>query len=310
MSHVVLRLTEPLDTFKAIEILTASLFEAQKRLIHDNRPTCTQDAPILSNVSDVSVDSLTDDLKSAIKCSFCIAPIVQGPRYLCANCPLVSPSSMEGFLLCSDCQVHSLQCHDPSHFFIKINKFGRSIDMLGRTPLGERWIVQEATKGVALLPPLYAVVEQRDSLRSPLVRSASDLSIRIGDGLLVTDDTAQNKSTRDVVERIRAQEIETASPGVSQSRSLVPLDRLVHPSILCDNCFSVIHGVWYRCCHCTTSFDLCEACEGQIVHDPSHSFAVFKQPVDLDLFKSCVDHQDAGEGVLGASRPMLSFPLL
>ena len=81
-------------------------------------------------------------------------------------------------------------------------------------------------------------------------------------------------------------------------------------SILCDNCFSVIQGIWYRCCHCTTSFDLCDMCESRIAHDPSHSFAVFKQPVDLDLFKSCVDHQDAGEGLIGASRPMLSFTLL
>lgn len=255
----------------------------------------------------------------------------------------MSSTTLDGFNLCSSCQEHSLQCHDPSHFFIKVNPMLREQDNRSRIPLGERWEVQEITKGGPLLPTLYADVEQRNPLSSPndIATNARNTSVRMGDGMVVSNDgngsrlikmdggTAMGPmeirseganhsiqfgswsiKTNGAEARKRAQAIEMTALKESPSRYLVPLETLVHPSILCDNCFSVINGIWYRCCHCTTSFDLCDLCESRIAHDPSHSFAVFKQPVDLDLFKSCVDHQDAGEGLIGASRPMLAFPLL
>lgn len=77
---------------------------------------------------------------------------------------------------------------------------------------------------------------------------------------------------------------------------------------MCDNCFQLITGIWYCCCHCKPSYDLCSACEGRVVHDPGHAFAMFKQPVDMDLYKSVVDHQDAGDRV-GPARALLETRL-
>ena len=74
------------------------------------------------------------------------------------------------------------------------------------------------------------------------------------------------------------------------------------------------------------SHDLCVGCEGKVAHDPSHAFAVFKQPVslhacplhrcvrltdtlcqlDLDLFKSAIDLSADS----GAARPLLPFRIV
>ncbi|UZJ57341.1 hypothetical protein CBS101457_006661 [Exobasidium rhododendri] len=334
LSHLIIRLAAPLDTPQAVDALGAILLQTQERLAERVRFSFQTPSSALTRTINTTVYS-----NKAIKCSFCISPILSGPRFLCANCPLVSPTTLEGFNLCSSCQEHSLQCHDPSHFFIKVNPIPRKTDKRNRIPLGERWEIQEITKGGPLLPNLYAFVEKRNPLQPPNgdYPFGRNTSVRAGDGTINVNDGdvrltsgsrvgpleirtgggnnsiqfgSWNLRTNSAEATRRAQEIEMTALKESQARYLVPLETLVHPSILCDNCFSVINGIWYRCCHCTTSFDLCEMCESRISHDPSHSFAVFKQPVDLDLFKSCVDHQDAGEGLIGASRPMLAFPLL
>jgi hypothetical protein len=314
-SHMVIRLAVPLDTSQAVNALGATLAQTQQRLME--QVSSVSSRAVVRQPSKVQTFRTTVYSNKALLCSFCVTPILSGHRFLCANCPIVSETSLDGFNLCKTCEPHSLQCHDSTHFFIKVNPPAREVDNRSRIPLGERWQIQEMIKGGPLLPPLYAEVEQQDPLQPPTLgfrsRSANNLAIRVGDGMAVSD--SNNALTRRFAKggteaTRRAQEIEMLALRESQSRYIVPVDRLVHPCILCDNCFSVIHGAWYRCCHCTASFDLCDTCEPKISHDPSHSFAVFKQPVDLDLFKSCVDHQDAGEGLIGASRPMLSFSLL
>jgi hypothetical protein len=339
MYHLVIRLAAPLDTSQAVDALGAILLQTQERLSERVRLPIRTSTSALAKTTKATIYS-----NNAVNCSFCISPILAGPRFLCANCPLVSATTVDGFNLCPSCQEHSLQCHDPSHFFVKIKAIPRQRDNRNRVPLGERWEVQEVTKGGPLLPVLYSVVEQQNPLQPPNgnTRTSRNTSIRLGDGMVIStgdvggslirmntgsgsgpleiraeggNNTIQFgswglKTTNNAEATRRAQEIEMTALRESQSRYLVPLETLVHPSILCDNCFSVINGIWYRCCHCTASYDLCDMCESRISHDPSHSFAVFKQPVDLDLFKSCVDHQDAGEGLIGASRPMLAFSLL
>lgn len=90
--------------------------------------------------------------------------------------------------------------------------------------------------------------------------------------------------------------------------SLVPINQLVHPYILCDSCFDVVEGPWLRCANCTDSVDVCGECELRADHDPSHVFAVFKQSVDNGLFKSLVDLAPMGNALgrsNGSCRPIL-----
>ncbi|KAK0528324.1 hypothetical protein OC835_004706 [Tilletia horrida] len=96
----------------------------------------------------------------------------------------------------------------------------------------------------------------------------------------------------------------------TKSPAYVPINDLVHPSILCDSCYECIEGAWYRCCSCKESFDLCSRCEGRVDHDSRHVFAVFKQPVDMALFKSLIDHATEVNGHSVAARPMLPVLLV
>lgn len=92
---------------------------------------------------------------------------------------------------------------------------------------------------------------------------------------------------------------------------------LVHPNIFCDVCFNVVEGFWMRCTSCPVSYDVCQDCatRGAVYeqHDRSHAFAVFKRAVDLDLFRSLVDHFGLPEGMADGPEPshaMLPFPLV
>lgn len=177
----------------------------------------------------------------AVKCSFCISPILTGHRFLCANCPIVTETSLDGFNLCPACEEHSLQCHDSTHFFIKINAPAREMDTRGRIPLGERWNVHEIVKSGALLPTLYAEVEQSDPLQPPAQTfrsrngaSGANLSVRVGDGMVISSDYNSNGLSRAFARggseaRQRAQEIEMSALRASQSRYIVPIEKLVHP---------------------------------------------------------------------------------
>ena len=258
-SHLVIRLAAPLDSSQAVEALGAVLSEAQKRL-HKQVPMCSHRIPPHSPSALVQTTNTTIYSNKAVKCSFCISPILQGPRFLCANCPLASPTSSDGFNLCATCHGYSLQCHDPLHFFIKVNPMPREMNSRSRIPLGERWEVREVTKGGPLLPMLYANVEQRDPLR-PLphgsradASAARNLSVRLGDGMAVVDNGngqvvnfgngklevhsqdghsihfgSWGQRTNGAEARRRAQEIEMTALRESQARHLVPLERLVHP---------------------------------------------------------------------------------
>lgn len=126
-----------------------------------------------------------------VLCSFCSERIVEGPRYLCANCPLdlptptrhpqhdaaphsddgqdgnkipPQPSTMiltphEGFNLCSACEKYSLSIHDSNHFFLRIPGSawlaGRADGERGITPLhlNPNLTIEHRTQG--LLPMLY-----------------------------------------------------------------------------------------------------------------------------------------------------------
>ncbi|ORY70652.1 hypothetical protein BCR35DRAFT_307963 [Leucosporidium creatinivorum] len=60
---------------------------------------------------------------------------------------------------------------------------------------------------------------------------------------------------------------------------------VLHPQVICDVCADAIVGPWNRCCHCSTSFDVCTPCLHQIHHEPSHVFLKFTRKVDLALFR-------------------------
>ncbi len=90
-----------------------------------------------------------------------------------------------------------------------------------------------------------------------------------------------------------------------QELNLVPLESLVHAFTLCDSCFEVVEGAWLRCCNCVESYDLCARCQFRGNHDATHVFAVFKQPVDVPLFKTLVGYSEEDVARRGASRPML-----
>lgn len=362
-SHLMLKLATPIRGDDVAEVISHVMGLTTKRLIEQaSTPSSSSVSPSVqtSNTSSSAEHSMTStntsqsiNVAAAVRCSFCSTPIL-GVRYMCANCPINSASSHDGYNLCHSCEAHSLKCHDPAHFFIKISAVP-PLAGVERLPLGERWYVLDVTQGGPLLPCLYADQEPYDPFLPPSVRSTiGNQTVRIGDSFSMDLEAVQEQhailagsqgdqavrlSNRDgtaVVESQRHQSAPTVTssgfglsrwrsswcPSPSENRgsmelrnvrqttarSVVPLSDLCHPSILCDSCFQVIHGAWYRCCHCTSSYDLCGTCMSRIAHDSTHAFAVFKQPVDLDLFKSCVDHQDAGD-TPGSSRPMLAFPL-
>ena len=210
-------------------------------------------------------------------CSECGKDLSGGPRYLCARCPFTESSSGQvGYSLCQACETKSLLLHDPSHFFVKIARSRSS------APFASHLVGSPS-----LLPSLYES-NQLIGRNSPPKQQAN---VPSGFRAWLGRSSSQEIELRSLREASRVQE-----------NSLVPIHNLVHPWILCDSCFEVIEGAWLRCCNCTTSYDLCSRCEFRIAHDNTHVFAVFKQPVDVALFKSLVDH---GEDRAGAARPML-----
>lgn len=342
-SHIMIKLATPLTQFEGADIMDRILSTTTRRLVQQtaNVSSSSSNSSLARTETDMTSNGLLPSTGAGrmFKCSFCMTPIA-GVRYLCANCPIVSEGSRDGYNLCVACEVHSLKCHDPAHFFIKLSA-SQAPPGAERIPLGDRWDVQEITGGGSLLPCLYSGLESFDPFLPPAMRRVQrNPLVRVGDGVRLDgeedirqaclgglDDAvgprALDEEQRSAMQaahsrahwltpwsrnEFRGRGIEMHSLHQAQARLIVPLERLVHPSILCDSCFQVIHGAWYRCCHCISSYDLCGGCMSRIAHDPIHAFAVFKQPVDLDLFKSCVDHQDAGD-TPGASRPMLSFPL-
>lgn len=78
-----------------------------------------------------------------------------------------------------------------------------------------------------------------------------------------------------------------SSSGSSRSGSSEGINDAVvlHQNVLCDNCLEAICGPWMRCCHCSTSFDLCCECLSKIDHDPFHIFTKFTRRIDMPLFR-------------------------
>lgn len=209
-SHLILRLAAPLDTSQAIQALGAVLGQTQARLLE-------QMSVSSSRVSIRRHPSSHTSRNQIMQCSFCVAPILQGSRFLCANCPIVSETSTDGFILCPACEEHSLHCHDSSHFFIEVKPMSPETDNKTRIPLGERWEVQEVTKGGPLLPPLYAEIEPHTSTRYTNGPISGNNTIN------ETQQLTTGLRRGGTEARRRAQEIET------QSIHLVPLASLVHP---------------------------------------------------------------------------------
>lgn len=234
-----------------------------------------------------------------IQCSFCSA-IIQSheSRYLCANCPVVNidaatgKTNKEGYNLCANCETHSLQCHDPSHFFFKIQGLprGRGNPSSQRVRLGDRWEIKELGGG-PLAPTLYAdlselaAAQQQNgshqnngnqhvpgSYRFPPLPSSTQAPSEshcpgshfrrwtskacAPSSSSSSSSSSSNSSTANTM--IRGEELPLSScrsteGGVKDENSyelemlgkrklLVPLQQLVHPSILCDNCYVVVEG--------------------------------------------------------------------
>ncbi|CAO1638461.1 unnamed protein product [Sympodiomycopsis kandeliae] len=102
--------------------------------------------------------------------------------------------------------------------------------------------------------------------------------------------------------------------GNHESHEATYVKTLQHKNLMCDLCFEPIRGCWLRCVNCKHSFDICQACEHEsmTVHELNHTFAVFKRHVDLDLFKSLVDHVDDAfaNTTYGPGRAMVPFLLV
>lgn len=351
-SHMMIKFGTPLNDLDVADVLGRALHLTSERLIEQTSETSSSTSgPSTSptRARKTTIVGRKQFPKNVLTCSFCAGSVI-GTRYICANCPIVTADSRDGFNLCSSCELQSLKCHDPTHFFIKV-RMNPTIAHIDRVSLGDRWEIQELTGGGSLLPCLYSDLPIPDPFLTPNERNSQrNSTIRLGDGFQLNDTdgnqislgasdhqngggslTLRSNSGSEISVNganqagggnglsIRGwrppwlggpsqRDIELQRIREASARIVVPLEILVHPSILCDNCFQLIHGAWYRCCHCTSSYDLCGTCMSRIAHDQTHAFAVFKQPVDLDLFKSCVDHQDAGD-TPGASRPMLNFSL-
>ncbi|PWN25775.1 hypothetical protein BDZ90DRAFT_261979 [Jaminaea rosea] len=118
----------------------------------------------------------------------------------------------------------------------------------------------------------------------------------------------------------------SVSPSLALHHESAYVSSLIHPNIFCDVCFNVVEGSWLRCTSCVSSYDVCQDCARRGIafeqHHRSHAFAVFKRSVDLDLFRSLVDHAarleigaEAGDGEAGGGeswpgQAMLPFPLV
>ncbi|CAD6911884.1 unnamed protein product [Tilletia controversa] len=335
----------------------------------------------------------TGEQKGA-QCFNCQKSLHNGPRFICANCPLgqLTPGVL-GLNLCEDCEKISQDLHDPSHFFIKIQRPRYGGGGAGAwTALNAHAIARlRARTGddieAPLLPILYkdarAIAtgetlanvrahvistsiarrhdgsnehqngqdtddEDEDVLRhvqvsidsgssgpsGPIQRTwplrqpfATTLALaRSGKLGKAYQKTLQStirswvQNTKDEFEMYRLNLVSPRNSNPERWRwfedigtknaAYVPIRDLVHPSILCDSCYECIEGVWYRCCSCKESFDLCSRCEGRVEHDSRHVFAVFKQPVDMALFKSLIDHAAEANGHSVSARPMLPVLLV
>jgi len=56
----------------------------------------------------------------------------------------------------------------------------------------------------------------------------------------------------------------------------------IHPNVICDGCNNGVVGTRYKCLVCH-DFDLCEPCESQKSHDPSHPMLKIQQPIQDSL---------------------------
>lgn len=328
------------DSSIAITLMRAAntLTLSHDRETHDRLDATSHPLPLLlPNVVSYGHDVL---------CSFCSERIVDGPRYICANCPLdlptppsasptempdgealspASPSSPspqamiltphEGFNLCSACEQHSLSIHDSDHFFIKIPgsaSIARSTSDKGITPLrlNPYLTIDHRTQG--LLPVLYQDDDVAWKAASRRMRGEQD---RVAPTGTASASSGASATPRTYAVRTRASSDSAPSltvhayPPLSDSRRVTspasasrnaspPTDgrhssemayvkSLEHQSLMCDLCFEPIRGCWLRCANCKRSFDICSSCEQEAirVHEPNHSFALFKRYVDLDLFK-------------------------
>ncbi|CAO1616823.1 unnamed protein product [Parajaminaea phylloscopi] len=269
-------------------------------------------------------------------------PVIDPTPSLSDN-PHVILTPHEGYNLCEACEKHSLSVHDCNHFFIKMpsaSRIARAGNGPGVMPLRLNPYLTITHRTEGLLPELYRSDDlgweeaRRRIQGSPPVGSPQTSSLGVwanGRCLLSYAENAARALSRASDPRAAAT---PSGSGLSTPRRRHPgrddpaaaaaaasplpanleyeaeyVSSLVHPSLICDICFDVISGVWLRCIHCSSSFDVCSGCEERAmeVHDPQHSFACFKRSVDLDLFKSLVDHLDGGaDGSVPAVGPVIA----
>ncbi|WVO22726.1 uncharacterized protein IAS62_004060 [Cryptococcus decagattii] len=67
------------------------------------------------------------------------------------------------------------------------------------------------------------------------------------------------------------------------------LKHVMHRDTLCDVHGDQIRGVWLRCAHCASGFDICLEAERIADHDATHVFVVFKARVDMTAFRQLAD---------------------
>ncbi|PWN42468.1 hypothetical protein IE81DRAFT_323440 [Ceraceosorus guamensis] len=354
-SHAMLKVLTPISSVSVASALGTALMSTQQRLYAEAASAGVRRAP---PAFQQSFDAAGNELRvpgewnsanfardTSATCDYCNGNL-EDVRFLCANCPL-QINNGEGYNLCQTCERHSLQCHDPAHFFLKIR-------IRRGQPAQLRLDAHMHDFREALLPMLYKDLvgdESASSAGSSSGASNTILNYRMARELFARgqrDAPSANaqaagpnaspsttlvpfgqRQLPDLPGSIRARighwgrqlrdEYElrqlvpagfgsTNSPGdaamVTKRQNLVPVESLVHPSTMCDGCYEVISGPWLRCCNCPASYDVCEACEARLGHNPRHAFAVFKQPLDLDLFRSAVDMEDNR-----ANRPLLPFLL-
>ncbi|WVO18309.1 hypothetical protein L204_106024 [Cryptococcus depauperatus] len=67
------------------------------------------------------------------------------------------------------------------------------------------------------------------------------------------------------------------------------LKHVLHQETLCDVHGEQIRGVWLRCAHCASGFDICQRAESLADHDVTHVFVVFKARVNMATFRHVAD---------------------
>lgn len=253
-SHMMIKITIPLQGTQAAQHLNMVLQGLKTRLVQEARSSTLSlsNPPETETAAAAARENTTDQTlpEHALKCSFCSRTITQ-VRYLCANCPIVTQSTRDGYNLCTTCEMASLQCHDPTHFFLKINiitRQGYRPDDSRRVALADRWEVRETSGSGPLLPQLYI---HSDDLHLPTSLDSRNCVVRIGDGIRV-EENADGRSiligdqasgisidrhgiqfgsrrflsppqTNDLQNSIELRGLRT-----SPSRQIVPMENLVH----------------------------------------------------------------------------------